>query len=269
MTNFLFWNINHQPLQVQIANLARAEDVDVIILAESSLIPSEVMNSLNKSGAAYRRMRILCEHIELYARFDQKFLKPIQEENRFGVYRLSLPLCEEILLVAGHLESKRDQSSESQALDATEVAWTIREVEAREGTSNTILVGDLNMNPFEMGLVGATAFNAVMDRRIAARESRVVHRREYPFFYNPMWSLMGDLSPGPPGTHYRGTAEQANCFWNMYDQVLLRPGLISRFDPARLKILEGDSAGSFLGHLGHPHVSDHLPICFTLRLEVV
>ena len=35
MTNFLFWNIDRQPLAARIANLALAEDVDIIILAET------------------------------------------------------------------------------------------------------------------------------------------------------------------------------------------------------------------------------------------
>jgi len=55
-------------------------------------------------------------------------------------------------------------------------------------------------------------------------------------------------------------------FWHMFDQVLLRPGLISAFKHDELKILETDGNVSFLTRNGIPRGSDHLPVFFALEI---
>ncbi|MHC4430644.1 MAG: hypothetical protein ACYTBS_02275, partial [Planctomycetota bacterium] len=77
------------------------------------------------------------------------------------------------------------------------------------------------MNPFEHGIVGAAGIHAVSDRSIAARGTRKVGGEDRRFFYNPMWSYFGDVSPGPPGTYFYDTGTQVNLYWNIFDQVLI------------------------------------------------
>jgi hypothetical protein len=124
------------------------------------------------------------------------------------------------------------------------------------------------MHPFEHGMVAAAGLHAVMDRRIASRGQRRVNGKNYSFFYNPMWSLLGDASPGQPGTYYRQDSEQVAYFWKMFDQVLLRPSLLPMFDNTSLSILDSDGEISFLKSNGTPDgtlVSDHLPVLFRLN----
>jgi hypothetical protein len=125
------------------------------------------------------------------------------------------------------------------------------------------------MNPFESGLVSANGLNAVMDRSVAARGERTVQGTVHPFFYNPMWSRFGDGSPGPSGTYYRDSGEHVTFFWNMFDQVLLRPELLARFRSEDLEILDSDGDASLLTPKGRPSrtkASDHLPVLFRLSL---
>ena len=68
-----------------------------------------------------------------------------------------------------------------------------------------------------MGLHG------VMSRNVASRELRTVQGQKYPLFYNPIWSLMGDLNQGPPGSYYYESSQHVEHFWWMFDQVLVRP----------------------------------------------
>ena len=146
---------------------------------------------------------------------------------------------------------------------------TIRKKEDEVGHTRTVLVGDLNMNPFEDGVVSSTGLHAVMTRKIAEKKSRIVQDNEYLYFYNPMWSLFGDGSKGPPGTYYYYKAEHKVYFWNIFDQVLLRPDLIDFFSNDDLMILDSDGKNVLLSSQGIPDInvaSDHLPIYFTLNL---
>src|SRR5438477_507279 len=79
----------------------------------------------------------------------------------------------------------------------------------------------------------------------------------------------GTAGHEPPGTCYYRAAESKWYYWNMFDQVLLRPGLLPYFKNQDLKILTTDGANSFLNKRGLPdrsRASDHLPIFFRLHV---
>jgi hypothetical protein len=59
-----------------------------------------------------------------------------------------------------------------------------------------------------------------------------------------------------------------NHFWNMFDQVLLRPALLPCFDPAGLLVLDRIGENAVL-HAGRAAVSlsDHLPLVLDLAVE--
>jgi endonuclease/exonuclease/phosphatase family metal-dependent hydrolase len=130
-----------------------------------------------------------------------------------------------------------------------------------------VVFGDFNMNPFEFGVVAAGGLNAVMSRRIAARSTRTVQGRQYRFFYTPMWGLLGDAKGDTAGSYFYDSSEHVNYFWNVFDQVLLRPELAKDFDSSRLRILTSAGARSLTRLDGRPDditASDHLPIVFEL-----
>ncbi|MCP4349580.1 MAG: hypothetical protein GY795_29210 [Desulfobacterales bacterium] len=84
-----------------------------------------------------------------------------------------------------------------------------------------------------------------------------------------MWSYLGDFSPGPPGTYYRNTGRQVNFFWNMFDQILIRPEIMDAFENENMRILTEIGQASLLGKYGKPDVntgSDHLPIYFRINI---
>ena len=123
------------------------------------------------------------------------------------ISRLFVRSGTDILLAALHLPSKLYWSGASQSGLCRSVADTIREFEERTGHRRTIVVGDFNMDPFEEGIVDATGFHGTMARDVARRRSRRIMKREYPFFYNPMWGHFGDGNGPPPGSYYRPSSE--------------------------------------------------------------
>jgi endonuclease/exonuclease/phosphatase family metal-dependent hydrolase len=278
MITFLFWNLQRQDRLDALDRLAREHAVDVFLLAESlpdedgrgGMRPADVLLGLNASGRPAFHYNVgQCPRIAIYSRFSKESLVPTYEEEHLTIRHFQPPARTDVLLVVAHLQSKLHQSRESQGFAATEVARVIAHAEKRIGHQRTILVGDLNMHPFEEGMVAAAGLHATMDRRIAGRRTRTVGGKSYPFFYNPMWGLLGDASRGPPGTYYRSQSEHVSYFWHMFDQVLLRPDVLPMFGNGELSIVESDGARSFLTKRGLPDekiASDHLPILFRIRL---
>ena len=267
---FLFWNLGKKPLASSIARLAALHEIDVFVFAENAIRAVDMLLALNtKFRPTFHFNTGLCEKITIYSKYANDFVEPILETPRLTIRRLNPPLLTEILLVATHFPSKLNWNDDSLSLEAAELGRDIQRAEEKAGHNRTLLVGDLNMNPFEAGVVGAGALHAVMDGKIASNGARVVQGRSYPYFYNPMWSRLGDLAEGPPGTHYHHGSERVEYFWNMYDQVLIRPSLLPVFPNAELRILSTDGQASFLSNKGVPNSntgSDHLPILFTLNL---
>lgn len=270
MTTFLFWNLGRRPLEHLLADLAFEHAADVVILAESVASSWTLLAELNRrAGSVYFEAPVLgCTRIRVLVRFDPYYLTTIYEEDHLSIRSLHLPHSIPILIAMLHLPSKRNWNPESQNAESQEVNRAIRNTEQQVGHERTLVVGDLNMNPFEPGMVNANGFNGVMSRTIAAKRYRRVHR-SYPFFYNPMWNLFGDASEGPPGTYYYANSEHHCFYWNMFDQVLVRPDLLNRFDNAHLSIPVTAGGRSLLTSAGIPNkrqASDHLPLVFRLAL---
>jgi len=271
MTTFLFWNLNRKPLEAVVSRLAQRHEVDVVMLVECVTSPAELLTSINPpaTGDYHYVPQIACTKVELLTKFPVSFIPPVFETDRLTIRHLQLPGQVDILLAVNHFPSKLHWDDASQAAESALLASDIRTIEQRVGNTRTVVVGDLNMNPFDNGMVQANGLHAVMSRQVAASGSRIVQEREYPFFFNPMWSLFGDATVGPPGTYFYRDAQHRVFFWNMFDQVLIRPSLLNHFRAQDVQILDTDGEILFLSPQGVPDkrvVSDHLPILFTLAL---
>lgn len=267
-TKFLFWNINRKPIANAVAELATIHRTDIVILAECTIDGAHLLAELNAApGSGYRLSTGISKGITILTRFSREFLRPMHESDHVSISRLALPARSELLLAAVHLPSKLYWSGESQGFECAELARRIAHDEDRAGHERTVLVGDMNMNPFEPGIVSSVGLNAVTSRRIAGRVTRTVQGRAYRLFYNPMWSHLGDVRGDTAGSYFYDTAEHLNYFWNVFDQVLLRPELARRFDSNQLSIIKFVGERSLVRGDGRPDAtlySDHLPIVFEL-----
>jgi endonuclease/exonuclease/phosphatase family metal-dependent hydrolase len=176
--------------------------------------------------------------------------------------------AEECLLAGVHLTSKAGGTRDDDQLVA--VIRVIDELGAFEDERehrNTAIVGDFNMNPFDPGMTSVAGVHGLMTRRLAERQDRKHQGRYYRRFYNPMWGFFGDRTPGPAGSYYWRKSAAHNQHWQMFDQVLVRSGLMDRIDS--VSILDSDGDHSLLKPDGTPdrdHFSDHLPIVFSLDI---
>ena len=152
---------------------------------------------------------------------------------------------------------------------ASSLAKTYR-IPSGAGHANTVVVGDMNMNPFQDGMVSAAGLHGAMTRRLARRNDRVVHGRRYPFFYNPMWRFLGEREiDRPAGTCYYRRSDMITTFWHVFDQVLVRPALLDRFPEESVQVVTevgNISLSQKSGLPGHGGTPDHLPITFSINI---
>jgi hypothetical protein len=270
MISFLFWNVHQQPLAESISHMARFYNVDFVLLAECPIEPPILLAALNsRPGPPYCLPWSEGKRILVYTRLPEDRVTDQFNDavGRLTVRQVKIGGLRDILLAVIHFPSRLRWDRSDQNAYISEVAADIIKIEDSFGHSRTILVGDLNMNPFDEGVVMAQGLHAVMTKAQAKRGGRHILGRHYRYFYNPMWGHFGDRTDGPAGTYYRQTTSPVDWFWYMLDQVLLRPSLMDSLIDVR--ILDSDGQNTLLTANGRPNGasrSDHLPILFRLAL---
>lgn len=273
MTTFLFWNLNRKPLEGLLRLLVDTHSPHVLILAECRIAVDDLLVTLNEGSIyTYRLLRDRLARQEpsrlvLVSRLPRNGMRSIGGIPAVAMYRVKPLRSEELLLVAMHLPSKLYLTELEQALVASRLPALITEAERSVKHQRTIIIGDLNMDPFEAGVTSSETLHAVMDRQVALRESRQVQGRRRSLFYNPMWSRLGDGTSGPPGTYYRAASGPVATYWYTLDQVLIRPDLLPNFRDENLVVLTEAGEVNLLSKAGIPdtvRASDHLPLLFTI-----
>ena len=271
MLTFLFWNTNRKPVTGLIARLVEEHRVDVLMLAESGAGTVEMLRKLNENAPDFHYAPSRAPTaVEVFTRFSGAFLKPTFDSGRVSIRRLALPARAELLLAMVHLPSKLYWSEDSQTHECVELARSIQQEEGKAGHSRSLLIGDLNVDPFESGVVSTVGLHGLMTRELASRKNfRTVQEKDYPAFYNPMWGHFGDRTGGPSGSYYYENAEHKVYFWHLFDQVLIRPDVLDfcSSDPVSIITRAGDTP--LLSESGRPDqslASDHLPLLFRLSV---
>ncbi|MBI2298497.1 MAG: endonuclease/exonuclease/phosphatase family protein [Armatimonadetes bacterium] len=276
MLTFLFWNINKKPLYDVVADLASINDVDVLVFAECK-DSDALVRALAADGGkpSYHLLASQSRWITVAARFPPRYIREIEglarpglEPSRTAVYSLRRPLDPEpgLLLVATHLQSRKEEPSpHRRQTHHAGLSMHIAQAERIVGHRRTVLVGDLNDDPFTDSVVDRSGLHATMTRALATARAEPGKADRRPAFYSPMWAHMGELAPGPPGTYFYDRDEMH--FWHVFDQVLVRPSLLGLFDDRDVRILDQrDHPQLGIGRGSAATASDHLPLLFSLSL---
>ncbi len=286
--SFLFWNLRgeqkttlsrRQPNLLRSIGRLAGKPVDVFVLAECPIDPSLIMSSLNeKARKKFSRIPSFSQRIAFFSHIKEddwidRYYDGINDRITAQEFLLGPPPG--LLVVGAHLDAPTFQSLDDRAEKARALASEIKLIERDVGHSRTILVGDLNMNPYDPGLIQPSALHAAITRQLAISVQKLKVRKGYSSFYNPMWSCFGEsrytegqtIKSKPPGTYlFPNTEAPTNLFWNIYDQVLLRPEIMDYL--TSVEILDSDGQDSLVTKGGRPKVrthSDHLPIYFVIE----
>lgn len=231
------------------------------MLAEYSADVSELLGLLAYHNVNMSEYRNCSERITILG--EVQSIEP-RTDTDHAIIRI---INKKDILCCVHLNSKIFSGHEEyREILIEQIVNDIRNVEQELGTENTIVVGDFNLNPYDASFVNARYFHGLPVYADAKRKSRTVANKECYMFYNPMWNFLGDFKE-PYGTYYHGGSDAINTFWNIYDQVIIRPALKDRFVNESLKIITETETRFLLNNRGHPNkkISDHLPIVFEIK----
>ena len=266
---YLFWNTNKysEDKKLVIKEIIQYYSCDIIALVEYNSNLEDLLYDLNlKSEKQYYifkdsgftendRIKIITTH-------------KITKWYDYGYYKilyLSHESIDDQLLTIVHFPSKCNDSYGAQAI-AIEVKRMIEEIENELKTSNTIIMGDFNMNPFEIGMVASYALHAISSKNDAKDEDRSIYYRDNKMFYNPMWSFLGEQSKSH-GTYYYRASGTVCYFWNAFDQVIVRPSIIEYLNEDTIEIIRSINGFQLCKSNGRPNsdvFSDHLPLYFEI-----
>lgn len=267
--NFLYWNTNKKNIIHAINEFVDEHEIDFLILSEPFSTSKVFLESINENRKYKFTLPFspINDSIILVRMPNSSVVGKVDNQG-LSIKHVIPPIGKDFILALVHLPSKLYYLNEDQAAYASEIVKEIEVVEKVIGHRRTIVVGDFNMNPFENGMVNAFGFHAIMDRKVVCKKSRIIKGVEKHFFYNPMWNQFGKKE-GLYGTFYYQIAKPLSYYWNMFDQVIIRPDLLELFDDSKLSIQTKSKNINLLSAKGIPEknsFSDHLPITFCLDL---
>lgn len=250
--------------------LVKHHQPDVLVLAEIGDAPKEIVNALTfDESVFYYNEDPICEKIFIFSKYKDEFVPLVTSTLRLSVRSIEVPDYPSFNLMGIHYQSKLHWDFMDQAAYTVVANNVIEKFETQQKNKKTLLIGDFNMNPFEPGMIQATGFHGVINKSVAKKQQRRIDGKDYPFFYNPMWSFFGDNGKGiAKGTYYQSYAKPINYFWNIFDQVLLRPNLINYFNEDDLQIITNFGEELNLlkrSGLINKDISDHLPISCSIK----
>lgn len=244
--------------------MAIKNNYDVIILAEYEDDINYLLSRLQSNNIIMYKIITNCRRIKMLMKLKPSNVKPCDETEYYTIKVLEISKNERQLIGAVHLPSKLYAQDEDRTMEIGELISNIEKLENKYNIQNTLIVGDFNADPFEGCMIKARGLHSVSSKDIALKLKRKVRGKEYNMFYNPMWNKFGDFY-GIGGTYYYSGSTGEEIFWHIFDQVVIRPQLIMRFEQEKLKIITEINGEPLLNINKKIIVSDHLPIEFSIK----
>ena len=269
----MFWNINGKDLVNEIVQMVEEHCIDVFIVTEAYNLDCQyLLCELGKRGLDYTYCNALggIESDSTVFHLKQVRIELMKQAGHYSAYKVHNNDSIYLMFVV-HLLSGRFKNESARVTRLTRISQLFEKIEEElyEGEEfRSFVIGDFNLQPFSTGIIGSMSFNATFSMYRAKKDGmRIVDQEKRRFYFNPMWRLMGK-NEDALGTYYSSSDEGDNSFyWYTWDQVLIRPALIDRFDFEQLAIINSVGSKPLVtqNQVVSREFSDHLPIKFEIR----
>jgi endonuclease/exonuclease/phosphatase family metal-dependent hydrolase len=273
----LFWNLNKKILTQSIVRLVQTHNVQILLLAEppEDFNPSDLLMALNTVPRPSRVKGFFAvdsapekHKVRVFSRLgEMRNWKLKVRRSRYAIWQVTVRSRGSFLLAPAHFPSIQNDQGDQQRETATALRLDLESAENNQADPISIVIGDLNANPFDAGIASVYGLHATHLRSSAVHRVRNQNGAAYRYLYNPMWRF---FAGSQPGTFFGHTSAPVCHNWFILDQVLVRPALLNLFDDKTdVEILTNDGALPLLtSHSGRPsnNFSDHLPLLFRFNL---
>lgn len=296
MIRFLTWNLQNKNTALRqqvLGELVHEHSTDVVILQEAYGVA--VATELNRQGyaeinyplaapAGGVRIFLAAKRIQQFdvRRSEDHFKKLVMVELRLHGGKSTFNVA------AVHLHSKKGNTERQQQWKNYDLLRQLDQWEQEFTSTQTILAGDFNANPYEVNLRDPNLLRGQEDRLLI----NILQKRQLAtrapigldFWYNPMWNLLGDFDPSslpnapinnrPTGTFFRYT-EDETPMWNLLDGFLVRSSLMNEVLHRESAIITNTTSTRFLksavigrgDNLIREDLPDHLPVKFAINIK--
>ena len=189
-----FWNTNKNiEINKYIVDIMCENNVDIFVLAEYTADFEKLQLQLrNCKYETEKSITVGCDRITILKR---KYNMEPGFQNKYCSLQI---IDNKYILTCLHLPSKIYAERLKKDIAIRRIIEEIQRYEKLLKIDKTIIVGDVNENPYETGCLGADRFHGIPVYQDAMRKYRTIMDERFEMFYNPMWNLLGDFS-FPPG----------------------------------------------------------------------
>lgn len=258
----LFWNTHsNQNINHILTELIVENSASLVVLAEYKDNVDELLTMLSLNNVYMERQHSVgCERICVIG---SELNTVAGRQTKYASFQI---VNKKDIICCVHLPSQLHSDQQNRRnIAISRIVKDIESTEIEYNTKNSIIVGDFNENPYDDGCLSAERFHGIPISKETERKCRIVSGEKFNMFYNPMWNLLGDFN-SPPGTYYYVSGNSKMTYWNMFDQVLIRPEVRNRFIDSSLRIITSTQNKKLVDDSGYPKkdISDHLPITFEI-----
>lgn len=261
--NILFWNLGKNDNSQYLAQCINERKIDFAILSEyENLNISYVLRELNNK---YRHISGMggCDKITMLALNDID-VHVQREQTRYAMYSVEKDGID-LIVVGTHLQDRRNSNPAQRISTAGRLMNDLENLEKRKHCKRSIIIGDLNANPYDEELLQMNAFHAVLFKDvIKAAETRTIDGIQYRRLYNPILHFLSEDTKNY-GSYYN-TQGSSTSTWHCLDQILVSKALADAIKS--LEYLRSIGNSSLIAQQKpKKEISDHLPLF--IQIEVM